>query len=131
VGQGHIHDFTPGVAPSGLFWTAAIPPDSADIDLGKVTASFRVTDFPLLDIISTPSPPATVTFDMEWSGKTADVSVKDFVNDFAGEYSQCSATIEWSAKVGDFRFVSDPAGKSATRFAEVGRERNGRFFNQG
>ncbi len=87
MGQGHIHDFTPGVAPSGLFWTAAIPPDSVDITLGKVTASFRVTDFPLLDIITTPSPPGTVSFDMEWSGKTADVAVKDFVNGFAGEYS--------------------------------------------
>jgi len=131
VGQGHIHDFTPGVAPSGLFWTAAIAPDSVDIKLGQVRASFRVTDFPLLDIITTPSPPATVSFDMEWSGKTADVDVKDFVNDFAGEYSQCSATIEWSAQVGSFSFVSAPAGTSLTRFAELGRERNGRFFSEG
>jgi len=131
VGQGHIHDFTPGVAPSGLFWTAPISPDSVDINLGEVTASFRVADFPLLDIISSPSPPATVSFDMEWSGKTADVDVKDFVNDFAGEYSQCRATIEWSAQVGSFSFVSAPANTSLTRFAELGRERNGRFFNQG
>ena len=131
MGQGHIHDFTPGVAPSGLFWTAAIPPDSANLDLGKVTASFRVTDFPLLDIITTPSPPATVSFDMEWSGKTADVAVKDFVNGFAGEYSQCTATIEWSAHTANFSFVSDAASTSATRFAELGRERNGRFFNSG
>ena len=131
MGQGHIHDFTPGVAPSGLFWTAAIPPDSVAIKLGKVTASFHVTDFPLLDIITSPSPPATVSFDMEWRGKTADVDVKDFVNDFAGEYSQCKATIEWSAEVGSFSFTSAPANTSLTRFAELGRERNGRFFSQG
>jgi hypothetical protein len=131
VGQGHIHDFTPGVAPSGLFWTAPIPPQGVEIELGKVKASFRVVDFPLLDIITTPSPPATVSFDMEWSGKTAEVDVKDFVNDFAGEYRQCKATIEWSARVGNFSFASAGAETSLTRFAELGRERNGRFFRSG
>ena len=117
------------MAPSGLFWTAAVPPDSVAIELGSVTASFRVTDFPLLDIITTPSPSATVSFDMRWHGKTADVSVRDAVNDFAGDYSECKATIQWSAQVGHFRFTSAPADTSATRFAELGRERTGRFFS--
>src|SRR5438094_8220587 len=48
--------------------------------------------------IPSPNPAATVSFDMEWSGKTADLTVKDSVNGFAGEYHECSATIQWSAQ---------------------------------
>jgi hypothetical protein len=133
VGQGHIHDFNAGIPASGpskgLFWTAAVPMNDVEIDLGRVRASFHVTDFPLVDTIPSPNPAATVSFDMEWSGKTADLTVKDFVNAFAGEYHECSATIEWTAQEAGFTFVSDAASTSTTRFAEIGRERNGKFFS--
>lgn len=110
MGQGHIHDFNPGIPPSGLFWTAAVPMNDVEIDLGRVRASFHVADFPLLDTIPSPNPAATVSFDMEWSGKTADLTVKDFVNGFAGEYHECSATIEWSAQEPGFTlFPTQPA----------------------
>jgi len=128
VGQGHIHDFNAGIPPSGLFWTAAVPMNDVEIDLGRVRASFRVADFPLVDTIPSPNPAATVSFDMEWSGETADLKVSDLVNGFAGEYHECSATIEWTAQESGFTFASDPAGTSTTRFAEIGRERNGKFF---
>ncbi len=64
----------------------------------------------------------------EWSGETAALKVKDLVNGYAGEYHECSATIQWTAQEAGFMFVSDPASTSATRFAEIGRERNGKFF---
>ena len=74
---------------------------------------------------------ATVSLAMEWHGKTAEVEVKDLVNRFAGSYRECSATIQWSAQEAGFSFVSDPANTSMTRFAEIGRERNGVFFQGG
>ncbi len=128
MGQGHIHDFNAGIPPSGLFWTAAVPTSAVEIDLGSVRASFQVADFPLVDTIPSPNPAATVSFDMEWSGETAALKVKDLVNGYAGEYHECSATIQWTAQEAGFMFVSDPASTSATRFAEIGRERNGKFF---
>jgi hypothetical protein len=131
VGQGHIHDFNPGIAPSGLFWTARIPVGSVDIDLGRVRASLRLTDFSTGDTIPGPAPvPATITLDMQWSGATADIEVRDLVHGFAGEYHECHATISWSAEESGFSFVSAPADTSVTRFAEIGRERNGRFFGE-
>jgi len=128
VGQGHIHDFNAGIPPSGLFWTAAVTMDDVEIDLGGVRASFHVADFPLVDTIPSPNPASTVSFIMEWSGKTADIKVNDLVNGLAGEYHECSATIEWSAREPGFTFASDAAVTSTTRFAEIGRERNGIFF---
>jgi len=128
VGQGHIHDFNAGIPPSGLFWTAPVPLSSVEIDLGRVRASFHVANFALLDTIPSPNPAATVSFDMEWSVKTADLKVRDFVNGFGGDYRECSATIAWTAQEPGFTFASDPASTSTTRFAEIGRERNGKFF---
>ena len=126
MGQGHIHDFNPGIAPSGLFWTAHVPMSSVEIDFGRTTASFQLKDVALLDTI--PNVAATVSLSMEWRGERAEIDVKDLVNGFAGSYRECSATIEWSGDEADFSFVSDPARSSVTRFAEIGRERNGIFM---
>jgi hypothetical protein len=37
--------------------------------------------------------------------------------------------MDWSATVGDYRFVSAPLQTSSSVFAEIGRERNGSFFS--
>ena len=129
MGQGHIHDFNPGIAPSGLFWTAHVPMDSIGIELGRTTASFQLEHFALEDTI--PNVPATVSLAMEWQGLRAELEVRDLVNGFAGRYRECSATIQWSAEEAGFSFVSDPASTSVTRFAQLGRERNGIFFEGG
>jgi hypothetical protein len=129
VGQGHIHDFNPGIAPSGLFWTAHVPMARIEIDLGRTTASFQLEHFGLEDTI--PNVPATVSLAMKWHGLRAELEVRDLVNGFAGSYRECSATIQWSAEEAGFSFVSDPASTSATRFAQLGRERNGIFFQSG
>ncbi len=129
MGQGHIHDFNPGIAPSGLFWTAHVPMSSIEIDLRRTTASFQLKDFALLDTI--PNVAATVSLSMDWHGKRAEVDVKDLVNGFGGSYQECSATIAWSGEEAGFSFVSDPPSTSMTRFAEIGRERNGVFFRGG
>jgi hypothetical protein len=47
---------------------------------------------------------------------------------FAGEFIRGGAQMEWTAKVGDFMFVSDPISTSSSSFAEIGHERNGSFF---
>jgi hypothetical protein len=135
VGQGHIHDFHPGIPtsgpPAGPFWTAHIPLDSVRFDLGRVTASMRVQSVALLDTIPAPPLQATATMDIEWLGKTAEVQLSDLVNGFTGNYSECTATTQWSAQEAGFGFVSDPASTSKMTFAELGRERNGIFLRRG
>ncbi len=97
MGTGHIHDFNPGISPNGVFWTDHVPRSSVQFDLGAVTASLRVTNFAIPDTIPVPTVGAIVTMDIEWSGLTAEVKVKDLVNGFAGSYRECHATINWTA----------------------------------
>jgi hypothetical protein len=44
-----------------------------------------------------------------------------------------NATLEYSASVpaNHFEFVSDPASASTNLFAQIGQERNGKFFPAG
>jgi hypothetical protein len=126
VGTGHIHDFNPGISPNGVFWTDHIPRSSVQFDLGAVTASLRVTNFAIPDTIPVPTVGAILTMDLEWRGLTAEVKVKDLVNGFAGSYRECHATVNWTAMESNFGFTSD--GNEVTRYAAIGRERNGEFF---
>ncbi len=57
------------------------------------------------------------------------VHTHDQQNEFDLHAIEDSATIRWSARRKDFKFVSDPANTSTTVFAEIGSERNGEFFS--
>jgi hypothetical protein len=65
---------------------------------------------------------------VQWSGVDERVNVKNRASGFAGEFVRNKAQIEWSAVVGDYRFVSAPLETSSSQFAEVGTERNGSFY---
>jgi len=133
-----LNDFNPGIADSGLFWTVAIPRDSIRTNLARGTASMHVKDIAVLDfgdLVNAllgggpPPVPATLSFDIRWHDPTERVRVRDRANDFAATLTRTSAQMEWSARVGDFEFVSDPLDTSSSSFAEIGHERNGRFFS--
>ena len=69
-----IHDYSPGIPPSGLFWLVSAPHDAVQVHLGSGTASVQMTDVPVLDahdiknaLTGGPTVPATVSFDIEWS----------------------------------------------------------------
>lgn len=81
------------------------------------------------DLQHGPSVPATVSFDVQWSGKGSQSQVRNAARGFRGEFVETlQATIAWSAQESGFTFVSDPAETSHTEFAELGREDNGVFF---
>jgi hypothetical protein len=135
-----INDLNPGIAPSGLFWTVAMPQDSVQVDLGRGTASMRLTDYALRDYGSIPNAlfgggpapvPATVSFEVRWSGLGERVSLRNQAGGFAGDFLRNTAQMEWSATVGPYRFRSDAASTSSSDFAEIGRERSGVFLPQG
>lgn len=127
MGQGHIHDFDPGIAPNGLFWTVRIPDSSVQVDVAKGTAAWRLTEVPLPDELT--DLPSIVTMAMAWGGDLTPVTLDDSANGFAGTYTECKGMIEWSARQPGFTFASDPASTTATRFAAIGRERNGVYYN--
>ena len=132
-----INDFNPGIAPSGLFWTMAIPDGSVDVNPGKGRASLAAENLDVLDFHDFlnaifgggPAPvPARVSFEVHWDDVLERVKITNADQGFAGSFVRTNATMEWSATVGDFSFQSDPAHTSSSVFAEVGEERNGVFF---
>jgi hypothetical protein len=134
--QNEIHDYNPGVFPSGLFWTIRIPDESVEIDLDEATASMDMSDLETRDfhdLVNTlqrgPSVPADVSFRIRWSGVKARVKLRDDTNQFVGNFIEDTATVGWSSHQEGFKFVSDPASTSTSLFAEIGRERNGVFFS--
>jgi hypothetical protein len=143
-----LHDISPGIAPSGLFWTVRIPDRWVSVeadDLGE-GARYRVDKLKLLDYgtlaNSLPkiapagtqfSPPsrAVASFDIHWMGNKEPVDVTDSgENKFAIKGIMTHATMAWSASVPEknFKFQSNAASTSHETFAELVNERNGSFF---
>jgi len=112
-----------------------VPASGVNVNLGKGTASYKVTDLATLDfgdivndLLHGASVPAVVSFDVEWTGTSKHFKVRDRAAGYAGDFIQATATIEFSMHEDGFDFVSDPAGTTVSDFAMIGHERNGRFF---
>lgn len=115
----------------------AIPADAVHVDFRAKTASMIYTDAPVGDYISLNNAvtggagiSATVSFDVEWSGTTDVVAVRNPTDGFEAVLVQSTATVMWSANAPaeSFTFTSDPASTSTNEFSEFGVERNGVFF---
>jgi hypothetical protein len=112
-----------------------IPDENVSVNLGAGRASMHFTGQTALDFGSIlnslgngPSVPATVSYDLEWSGVLQRSQVRDDTQGYAGQFLQTNATINWTASnANGFHFTSDAAGQS-TAFAQLGHERNGVFF---
>ena len=92
----------------------------------------HVLDFKnlLVAISGGSSAPATVSYDLEWTGPVTERrKIRDAATGFAGEFFATSAKMSWSAHTAGFSFTSDPASTSHSTAALLGTERNGRFFS--
>ena len=134
-----MHDFEPGIKPSGLFWT--IPIDRSAIALDPVTGRARfhmqnlaVPDYHDFFSAISPSPesvPGLVSFDVRWAGGGDRTNVRDVAFDFAGEYVTGATTIDFVVSSnGGPAISSDANGQTNVGSPGVGHERNGVFFNR-
>jgi hypothetical protein len=73
--------------------------------------------------------PATVWFDLEWSGTQNPTTLRDTTNRFSGQYFLNTATLWWQAAEPGYIFVSDPASTSTSYCTQIGQEANGSFFS--
>lgn len=137
VGPGvpQIHDYNPGVAQSGLFWTVRVPDNAVKVDLKKGTASFALNRVGLEDYYNLanafaggPSTPSIASFVLTFRAYGDVLTLKDETNDFAVKYRLAHSTLEWASRGGGFAYRSDEAKTSAETFSMLGAERNGAFF---
>jgi len=141
-GDAQIHDLNPSnFPPTGLFWTIAIPENGVQVNLLGGSASMEAKDVPVIDyhdlgnaLFGKGPPPvsgAKVSFRVIWSGVTKPVRIQNtdpVYGGFGGLFIRNRAQMEWTATAGDYLFVSAPLATSSSIFAEIGDERNGRFF---
>jgi len=133
-----VHDWEPGIASSGLFWTIPISPSAIVVNPENGTATLQARDVAVPDFHDffnavSPNPsslPSHVSFEVHWSGGAVSTPVTDSTFDFSGNFVESAASIDFSARndSGSVVYRSDPAGQFSAG-AGVGRERNGVFFN--
>ena len=136
------HDFNPGIAPSGLFWTVRLPGDRVEVDAdalddgaSMIVQGLSVSDYGTLanSLFTHATPPdaAVVSLVLRWTGNAGAASATDAgPNRFNFQGIVTHATLSWSATVPstNFAFRSDPAPTSHETFAELVNEQNGVFF---
>jgi hypothetical protein len=134
-----VHDFEPGIEPSGLFWTIPMPRSAFTARPGLGRARYRRHHLALPDYHDfgnaiSPDPASTpghVSFDVHWMGGGARTRVRDAVFGFAGDFVQGDMHI-------DFTVADDGAGTTYASHSDgqvtvssgVGYERNGMFFHE-
>jgi len=112
-----------------------VPRGSVDVHLGKGEAEFEVEDLEVPDfgtllnaLRGGESVPAEVSFEVRWGDPIRRERLRDAEDGFAGHFIETHAAIEWSARQGGFKFVSDDMETSSSTFAVIALERNGVFF---
>jgi hypothetical protein len=140
------HDFEPGIAPSGLFWTIPIARSVIDVSPGIGHARLRATRVPVPDYHNffnaiTPgatSVPSHVSFEVRWPGQGDRHKIRDKNFRFSGHYVTSATTISFTASHDGSGVIysSDPAGQynptvdqGGAGSPAVGHERNGVFFH--
>jgi hypothetical protein len=132
-----IHDFNPGIAQSGLFWTTVVSGDSVHVDLDAGTASLEVHDLPQKDyhdfenaMLGNGAKPrmGMVSFRVEWTAE-GEIQHYDLPDQhYRADMRFASAQMAWTGSVGDWVFESAAIGTSAADFAQLGHESNGSFY---
>ena len=135
---GQVHDFEPGILPSGLFWTVPIDRSAIASQPGHGRARFArinmaVPDFH--DFVNAVSPtptsvPGHASFDVRWvrGGPTQKINDANF--GFAGQFIPSNASIRFAVSDDGTGVIykSDDAGQ-VTVGGGVGKERNGVFYD--
>ncbi len=140
------HDWEPGIAPSGLFWTIPVPRSWIKVSPGSGRARLTARNVPVTDYhdgISAvlgggPTPlPSHVSFDVRWAGRGERKKIRDETFGFTGRYTTGEANIRFTASDDGAGVVyrSDPDGQysptpdqGGAGSPAVGHERNGVFF---
>jgi len=135
-----VHDFEPGIAPSGLFWTVPVPPSAVSINPGRGRARFQMDNVAVPDFHdffnaigfadpAIPTLPSHVSFDVEWHGGGERLKVRDTTFDFGGSFVSVEASVTFSAtNDGTGVTYTSVADGQTTVSAGVGHEQNGAFF---
>jgi len=131
-----VHDFNPGILPSGLFWVVQLPRDAFTVSHDGRRATLEAEDVCVLDsfqFLGPNSVAVSVSFKVRWQatgpperrGSGTAVPATDPAA-FLGRFAAARATGVFSGSEVGFSFTG--RGDTDDTFAELGPERNGVFL---
>jgi hypothetical protein len=130
-----VHEFNPGITPSGLFWLIQIS-DSA-VQITDDTVTIHLQNAAVTDQFVFPNGagnvPATVSFDVTFTKSGSARRIRRKSNDplspfnWAGTMSSATNSGSLSAAYNDGSFSAQGRFDSSGQFGEIGTERNGAF----
>jgi len=136
-----VHDYNPGIAPSGLFWTIRVPESAFSRDENSATISLG--DLGIVDsfqFLSGVEVPATVSYEITWTATGPVRHLRPVSDDpldprnLAGEFRDALATGTFSGRsvtaLGGSEFTFEGNASSEFVWAEMGTERNGWFLKK-
>jgi hypothetical protein len=134
--ENQIHDFHPPISPSGLYWVVPVPKDGLIISPDGQTATLEMKNIALVDqpkwpAIDSVGMPAIMSFKLIWKATDEKIIYDDPQKQFRVEGYRASAQLEAQVKVPSigFSWKSDPLSDSNAKFAIIGEEVNGRYYN--
>jgi hypothetical protein len=130
-----VHDYNPGIAENGLFWTIPFPDESAWIDLAAGKAEMHALGLEIPDTYTFgnaaargPQEMARVSFDVWWHSPMSTEHIQNEEQGFAATLLEVESAISFSAESETFAFQSDPPEKSQALYARIGYDANGVFL---
>ena len=101
-------------------------PDAHDLANSLTHGQGLATNIPPIPPIA--PVPASVSFDVEWSGEIDRATVVNEAQNFRGDFIKTGSTIKWSSVQDGFSFESEDPNPARSLGATIGREQNGVFF---
>jgi hypothetical protein len=138
-----VHDFQPGILPSGLFWTTQI--DDDDLRVDHEVATVRVKNARVTDngaFLGPGTTPGAASFEISWTptgeprilsphGREAnDPSIiTDDAHEFSAVFRDARVKGSFTVTSGGITYTGSWQGTpgAGVDFAEIGVERNGVF----
>ena len=134
--ENQIHDFHPPISPSGLYWVVPVPKDGLIISPDGQTATLEMNNVAVVDQPKWPALDAVgilaiMSFKLIWKATDEKIIYDDPQKQFRVEGYRASAQLEAQVKVPSigFSWKSDPLSDSNAKFAIIGDEVNGRYYN--
>ena len=131
-----MHDFEPGIADSGLFWTIPIPESAITRHGNSVTYALNNVATPdFFVFLGDSSVPGHVSFSVTWTATSGVRHLRPGSSDptdptnFAAEFRDAAPTATFSGSNGDGFSFTGTAGPQGNLFSEFGHERNGVFLH--
>ena len=141
-----MHDFSPGILPSGLFWIVKVPDRALTVSHDGKTLSIHLEDVPLADAFTFPPAlgngitpyavvPMKASFDVTYTRTEPEVRHRirpmshDPISPFnwVGEMWDATNSGTFSMSYDDGSFSASGSFSSSGNFGEMGTERNGSF----